>query len=221
MQSLIAEIAQLVERNLAKVEVAGPSPVFRSKRKDRPCGGLFVLNVGQTYPRPQQTPEGSAAMPPGGNVIAKASAKRRRGSEPRFPLKTKRPSLWRSFVLNVGQTYLRTLDLPSPEWTGFAEGPPRVCGRWNSNTGTLCAKPHHMPSSAQGVAPSLPPCAPWCGRSPNRTLSSTSYFAVGDNLLIISKIIKLGLPILVDPIHLFPCVSNTYLPCRRDGISPF
>ena len=26
-----AEIAQLVERNLAKVEVAGPSPVFRSQ----------------------------------------------------------------------------------------------------------------------------------------------------------------------------------------------
>ena len=26
----IEEIAQLVERNLAKVEVAGPSPVFRS-----------------------------------------------------------------------------------------------------------------------------------------------------------------------------------------------
>ena len=26
-----AEIAQLVERNLAKVEVAGPSPVFRSR----------------------------------------------------------------------------------------------------------------------------------------------------------------------------------------------
>ena len=26
----IAEIAQLVEHNLAKVEVAGPSPVFRS-----------------------------------------------------------------------------------------------------------------------------------------------------------------------------------------------
>ena len=29
----IAEIAQLVERNLAKVEVAGPSPVFRSRRQ--------------------------------------------------------------------------------------------------------------------------------------------------------------------------------------------
>ena len=30
-----AEIAQLVERNLAKVEVAGPSPVFRSKAEGR------------------------------------------------------------------------------------------------------------------------------------------------------------------------------------------
>ena len=28
----IAEIAQLVEHNLAKVEVAGPSPVFRSRK---------------------------------------------------------------------------------------------------------------------------------------------------------------------------------------------
>ena len=28
----IAEIAQLVEHNLAKVEVAGPSPVFRSRQ---------------------------------------------------------------------------------------------------------------------------------------------------------------------------------------------
>ncbi len=31
-----AEIAQLVERNLAKVEVAGPSPVFRSKTVNQP-----------------------------------------------------------------------------------------------------------------------------------------------------------------------------------------
>ena len=30
-EPIFAEIAQLVERNLAKVEVAGPSPVFRSK----------------------------------------------------------------------------------------------------------------------------------------------------------------------------------------------
>ena len=42
----IAEIAQLVERNLAKVEVAGPSPVFRSKQKadnQTIIGFLFLL----------------------------------------------------------------------------------------------------------------------------------------------------------------------------------
>ena len=32
LQSDFAEIAQLVERDLAKVEVAGPNPVFRSKQ---------------------------------------------------------------------------------------------------------------------------------------------------------------------------------------------
>ena len=32
---IFAEIAQLVERNLAKVEVAGPSPVFRSETFER------------------------------------------------------------------------------------------------------------------------------------------------------------------------------------------
>ena len=31
LAAVFAEIAQLVERNLAKVEVAGPSPVFRSE----------------------------------------------------------------------------------------------------------------------------------------------------------------------------------------------
>ena len=38
-----AEIAQLVERNLAKVEVAGPSPVFRSKRKGQPIRLSFLV----------------------------------------------------------------------------------------------------------------------------------------------------------------------------------
>ena len=103
----------------------------------------------------------------------------------------------------------------------FAEGPRCFCTRWNSNTGTLRTKPHHMPSSAQGVAPFLPPCAPWCGRSPNRTLSSTSYFSVGDNLLIISKIIKLGLSKSKDLIHLSNCVPATCLPRRQGGTSPF
>ena len=32
MASVFAEVAQLAERNLAKVEVAGSNPVFRSSR---------------------------------------------------------------------------------------------------------------------------------------------------------------------------------------------
>jgi hypothetical protein len=42
-----AELAQLVERNLAKVEVAGSSPVFRSTRRpsDRPTRGLEAFVV--------------------------------------------------------------------------------------------------------------------------------------------------------------------------------
>ena len=39
----IAEVAQLVEHNLAKVRVAGPSPVFRSKRVD--VSALFFVCV--------------------------------------------------------------------------------------------------------------------------------------------------------------------------------
>ena len=38
----IAEIAQLVERNLAKVKVAGPSPVFRSTLRNLSFGRFFV-----------------------------------------------------------------------------------------------------------------------------------------------------------------------------------
>ena len=34
LSTIQAEVAQLVERNLAKVEVAGSSPVFRSGRGD-------------------------------------------------------------------------------------------------------------------------------------------------------------------------------------------
>ncbi len=38
----IAGIAQLVERNLAKVEVAGSNPVSRSKIKSRSMSGFFL-----------------------------------------------------------------------------------------------------------------------------------------------------------------------------------
>ena len=59
--SPIAEIAQLVERNLAKVEVAGPSPVFRSKRKGQPKGCPFWFES-----RPAGLPRDLNRPPPRG-----------------------------------------------------------------------------------------------------------------------------------------------------------
>ena len=38
-----AEVAHLVEHDLAKVGVAGSSPVFRSKSSDHSGGGFFVV----------------------------------------------------------------------------------------------------------------------------------------------------------------------------------
>ena len=46
-----AELAQLVERNLAKVEVAGSSPVFRSAEKAlRDALGAFYVYRQRGYP---------------------------------------------------------------------------------------------------------------------------------------------------------------------------
>ena len=56
MQSRNAEIAQLVERNLAKVEVAGPSPVFRSKAKRQPKGCLFRFEMPSSRPATSTVP---------------------------------------------------------------------------------------------------------------------------------------------------------------------
>ena len=39
-----ADLAHLVERNLAKVEVAGSSPVIRSRKKQHPQWMLFFNN---------------------------------------------------------------------------------------------------------------------------------------------------------------------------------
>ncbi len=44
-----AEIAQLVERNLAKVEVAGPSPVFRSETRGLRNQSSFLLSVSKFF----------------------------------------------------------------------------------------------------------------------------------------------------------------------------
>ena len=40
---LQAEVAHLVERDLAKVEVAGSSPVFRSEKTPAPNGSFLFL----------------------------------------------------------------------------------------------------------------------------------------------------------------------------------
>lgn len=52
-----AEIAQLVERNLAKVEVAGPSPVFRSKITT--TGKVVVFFVSGRGPGAKSQKQGS------------------------------------------------------------------------------------------------------------------------------------------------------------------
>ena len=44
-QSFIAEIAQLVEHDLAKVGVAGSSPVFRSQSKKEKYTNEFILKI--------------------------------------------------------------------------------------------------------------------------------------------------------------------------------
>ena len=41
----IADLAHLVERDLAKVEVAGSSPVIRSRKKNTPISGVFFFSL--------------------------------------------------------------------------------------------------------------------------------------------------------------------------------
>ena len=58
-----AEIAQLVERNLAKVEVAGPSPVFRSSERCFKHLSFFVCRTVRGLGPPRGRREAA-----GGNV---------------------------------------------------------------------------------------------------------------------------------------------------------
>ena len=119
------------------------------------------------------------------------------------------------------KTSYYSAEIPA-EWFYFSlprTSPALICGRSPTRLRKVPAV------FAQGGiprrGPCLPPCSPWCGRHPNRTPSSTSYFSVGDNLLIISKIIKLGLSKSKDLIHLSNCVPATCLPRRQGGTSPF
>ena len=41
----IADLAHLVERDLAKVEVAGSSPVIRSRKRSTPISGVLLFSV--------------------------------------------------------------------------------------------------------------------------------------------------------------------------------
>ncbi len=65
MQSHFAEIAQLVEHDLAKVGVASSSLVFRSKKRQPIKVGVFgwIRDTGEATPKP---PEGAAAISGGG-----------------------------------------------------------------------------------------------------------------------------------------------------------
>ena len=68
-----AEIAQLVEHDLAKVGVASSSLVFRSNEIDNPRGCLFSFVETRTM-RPL-SPEGTAALRRGGNVDVREHAR--------------------------------------------------------------------------------------------------------------------------------------------------
>ena len=73
-----AEIAQLVERNLAKVEVAGPSPVFRSNIKGRTGQVLplmLVVEQVRTCPRDLKTPlPGAGGVDNGSRPLARSAS---------------------------------------------------------------------------------------------------------------------------------------------------
>ena len=49
-QKIIAEVAQLVEHNLAKVRVAGSSPVFRSNERPKVNFGAFFYDNASLVP---------------------------------------------------------------------------------------------------------------------------------------------------------------------------
>ena len=81
-----AEIAQLVERNLAKVEVAGPSPVFRSNNKGRTSPVLpFVVDAGHARGLSAR-PQGALFRGRGCRQRIAAVTRAKRECESRFPL---------------------------------------------------------------------------------------------------------------------------------------
>ena len=70
---MLAEIAQLVEHNLAKVGVAGSSPVFRSSQKEQNSGSAFLSLKVETKARMAELVDA---------LVSGASVERRAGSSP-------------------------------------------------------------------------------------------------------------------------------------------
>ena len=86
-----AEIAQLVEHNLAKVGVAGPSPVFRSRRQSEKAAFLVCTRIVNLFAAPYRQ-----------NAVGSHYATPR--SLPRkymFAIRCLHPKIWAMFVQHV------------------------------------------------------------------------------------------------------------------------
>ena len=96
-----ADVAHLVERHLAKVEVAGSSPVIRSKIKGHRFGVLFCFTMG--WARKGRFAVGEFKQ--SGELFERPWACRQAGakpSEPRHPLQNKRTPFWCPFCFTMG-----------------------------------------------------------------------------------------------------------------------
>ena len=92
-----AEIAQLVERNLAKVEVAGPSPVFRSKDTSTQVEVFFCILLSRGLNPP---PRGCRQSRQGVTNIALTSRKATSRVRAPFSAQRLRQPLWLSFFVS-------------------------------------------------------------------------------------------------------------------------
>ena len=93
----------MVERNLDKVEVAGPSPVFRSTNKSDTVRFLTYFFVSVSELRDlNPPPRGRRPQPPGGNVKANAQLSCAAGPSPVF-LSTKKSDPFRNLTFFVAR----------------------------------------------------------------------------------------------------------------------
>ena len=102
----------MVERNLAKVEVAGPSPVFRSKPQHIAEVFLYAL-LSPISRELNLSPEGTAPLAPGGNVTLQTSQSEVAGPSPVF----------RSKPQHIAEVFLYELLSPYITRTPFIKAP--------------------------------------------------------------------------------------------------